>query len=445
MVPKRILTVLVIAILVLAGAIVAYRTVRTPPGAGEEGPRPMADWTVMFYFDGDNNLGEYKQFLFNLECLKKVGSTDRVHLVVLIDRQHDGDTKVHYVEEGNTTEIPLSEVNANWTDEVNVGDPATLVSFVRYCATHYPAHHYNLKLSDHGGGWRGICWDDTNGEDHLDLPELETALTEIDAIIGGKLDILSTEACLVGMAEFAYQISDLAHYYVGSEAYSFGGEMYDDGTIVVGNWVYDRVYGRLVEDPSLSPEAFARVMIEEFNTYGPWSAPPAIPKTQSSDTLSVFNLTHLAMLGDTVDALAEALLAQVTGPGGRLFREAFINAVGISETPEEMHTESFSGMLDFIGISSYTNYDLYDLCVRLSESALLGVDGEAAAVMEAVERVIVIEHHGTDASKGEHPDAHGVAIYLPYRNTEYNANYEQIAFAKDTQWDELFVAIWLAE
>lgn len=441
---KKIIAV-VIVIIVLAVAVFAISRVARENNVTPSSNSSVveANWTVVLYFAGDNNLGEVKQFLFNLHCLEKVGSTQQVHFISLIDRYENGDTQVFYVEKDNLTEIPLADVNANWTDEVNMGDPDVLVDFTSYCIDNYPAKHYDVKLANHGGGWRGICWDDTSGGDNLDLLELEDAFTRIDAKLGRKLDMISTEACLVGMAEFAYQLRNVADFYVGSEAYSFGGEEYDDKPDVIGNWVYDKVYGRLVEDPGMTPEEFGDAIIEEFNPYGPWSAPPSIPKTQSSDTLAVYNLSNMDNLTAAVDALASKLLGKVSGIGSLVNREAVTRAIGQADTPESMNTESFSGMLDFIGISVYTNYDLYDFCSRLKQTLLLNVDAEAQAVMDNIEQVITAEYHGTNSADGEHPDAHGIAIYIPYRNTEYNSNYEKIAWAQDTQWDEFFKAYWI--
>jgi len=444
MAKKKVIAVC-IALLILAMAIFAIyqltsSTVDVTDCTEERAP---ANWTVVLYFAGDNNLADFKQFLFNLHCLEKVGSTDQVHFISLIDRNQDGDSQVFYVEEGNLTEINLTEVNGNWTDEVNMGDPDVLVDFTSYCIDNYPARYYDVKLANHGGGWRGVCWDDTSGGDMLDLPELEDAFTRISEKLGRKVDMVSTEACLVGMAEFAYQLRNVADFYVGSEAYSFGGEEYDDKDDVEGNWIYDRVYGRLKDDPGMTPEEFGNAVIEEFNPYGPWSAPPFIPKTQSSDTLAVYNLSHMDDLKVAVDTLAKKLVDKVSGLGAMVNREAVTKAVGQSDTPESMNTESFSGMLDFIGISVYTNYDLYDFCNRLQQSVILNVDTEAQAVKDCVEQVITAEYHGTNSGEGEHPDAHGIAIYLPYRNTEYNAAYEEIAWAKDTQWDEFFKEYWI--
>ena len=108
-----------------------------------------------------------------------------------------------------------------------------------------------------------------------------------------------------------------------------------------------------------------------------------------------------------------------------------------------MLSESFSGQLDWMGAASYTNFDLYDFCEKLETAPILnGVDAYTAEVKKGVTDAVVAEHHGTDATAGEHPNAHGLSIYVPWRKSEYNSAYEGTLFAKDTSWDEFIKALW---
>ena len=56
--------------------------------------------------------------------------------------------------------------------------------------------------------------------------------------------------------------------------------------------------------------------------------------------------------------------------------------------------------------------------------------------MRLVDEVIVKENHGESGVEKKHVDAHGISIYIPYRSSEYNEQYEEIDFAQDTHWDE---------
>ena len=99
---------------------------------------------------------------------------------------------------------------------------------------------------------------------------------------------------------------------------------------------------------------------------------------------------------------------------------------------------------DFLGISYFSNIDLWDFADKVSSViALNDVRSSAAAVKRAVDNAVIFERHGSDPSQGDHVNAHGLAIYMPQRISEYNENYNTIDFAKDSEWDEFIKAYWL--
>ncbi len=398
------------------------------PGTGD---RPIAAWSCLFYFAGDNNLADYNEMLTNLEFLQRVGSTEQVHMVCLLDRNGADDSKVLYIRKGGSDEIPLSDVNSSWASEVNTGDPEILTNMAKWTFTQYPAEHQLILLSNHGGGWRGICWDDTSDGDKLDLEDLKMSMAELNKHFGRKIDILATEACLVGMIEFVYPLREYIDYFIGSEAFSFGAENTTEGGFVVGNWQYDLMWGELIEKPDMTPKQFCEVIVENFHPYGPWRAPPTIPKQEASDTLSVIDTSQVRNVVIEVDRFATALKSIFP-----VRRERVTSALQV--------TEQFSGEFDFIGISFFSNIDLWDFADKVSNIiALNDVRSSAAAVKRAVDNAVIIECHGSDPTQGDHPNAHGLAIYMPQRISEYNDIYDTIDFAKDTQWDEFIKAYWL--
>ena len=104
----------------------------------------------------------------------------------------------------------------------SMGDPDTLSAFLEYCHDHYPAERYDLILWDHGGGPNnGVCWDENYDEDHLPLTELLQALDNSPFREKG-LDILCFDACLMGSAEVAVQVSPYARYMVATEDSMYG-------------------------------------------------------------------------------------------------------------------------------------------------------------------------------------------------------------------------------
>ena len=77
--------------------------------------------------------------------------------------------------------------------------------------------------------YRAILLDD-DAKDFLDNVEMKNVLAGTATLIGGKLDLLGMDACLMSMAEVGYQIRGSASFTVGSEQTEPG-----DG------WPYDRI------------------------------------------------------------------------------------------------------------------------------------------------------------------------------------------------------------
>jgi len=407
-----------------------------------EGVRETAQWTSFFWMCGDGNLGEFHMMECNIHYLEEVENSTDVNLLCINDNIQPGDTELLKIGYGGSERLNLSDIDPSYSDsELNLGDPDPLLKFLIWGAENYPAYRYNVHLVNHGGGWRGMCWDETSN-DHLSLPEIREVCEGFTEHTGRKLDILSTEGCLVGMIEFAYELVDTCDYFVGGSTYGWGAEADPDSDVwMPGNWQYDACWSELVADPGMSAEEFALAMGETFEPYGPWRAAPMIPKESYSDVMAVFNLSHVPDLALSVDAMASHLLGKVQGPGQTINQAILINSViGHPETPEELHTESFSGQLDWIGISTYTNYDLHDLAYMLTKATAGTLRTQIASdVMEGVDSSIMLCRK-VESGSG-HPDAHGISIYIPYRSSEYNSQYEETLFAKDTQWDEFIKAV----
>ena len=402
----------------------------------------VAEWTSFFWLCGDGNLADWNMMLCNLHYLEMVENSEDVNLIGILDRKEDGDTKLLKIEKGNSTEMPITLIDSTWTDsELNLGDPDHLLKFLTWGADNYPAENYNIHLVNHGGGWRGMCWDESSN-DHLSLPEIREVSEGMKEHVGKNVEILSTEGCLVGMIEFGYELRESVDYFIGGSTYGWGAEAEPDKDIwEAGNWQYDECWGRLVENPAMSPEELSLVMIETFKPYGPWTAPPFIPKEGYSDVMAAYNLSKIENLSKAVDSMARELLDKVTGPGQTVRQANLINnVIGHPEMPDGMYTEYFSAQMDWLGLSVYTNFDLYDFAFMLSRSSAGTLQSSHSSdVMQLVEDVIMA-YRNVNADGG-HPDAHGISVYIPYRSSEYNPAYEEIQFAMDTQWDEFLKAV----
>ena len=105
----------------------------------------QAAWTIMVYMAGDNNLSEAGDA--DLFEMRRVGSTDRVQVVVEFDNAGSAGTRrIHVTEDGvGETVETLGETDS--------GSPAVLSNFISWAARNYPADRYALILWNHGNGW----------------------------------------------------------------------------------------------------------------------------------------------------------------------------------------------------------------------------------------------------------------------------------------------------
>ena len=106
------------------------------------------EWVIMIYLNGDNNLSAFQGQL--LEKIRQVGSSNQVKIVLFIDQNQVGDTRLYYLD-GTTL------VQQTWPTESSMDDPATIVQLVTKVKNDLPANHYALFISTNkGSGWQGV-------------------------------------------------------------------------------------------------------------------------------------------------------------------------------------------------------------------------------------------------------------------------------------------------
>ena len=226
-----------------------------------------ADWTVMVYMAG-NNLEDFgiQDFLE----MAKVGSNHRVNVVVQFDRTLGGDASF-----GDWTDTRRGLIragdkpNAFWGNsigEVNMGNANTLKNFVDWGTNSYKAKHYALVMWGHGDGLT-VSYDDIT-DDGISGNELSSVLSST----GNKVELVGADACLMATTEFAYQISNNAAVFVGSQEL-------EPGT----GWNYTNTLRTLEANPTQTPAQFGSTIATSYQqTYA-----------ASDETFSMVNLAAL--------------------------------------------------------------------------------------------------------------------------------------------------------
>ena len=394
-------------------------------------PQPMANWTFMVYLDSDNNLEGAG--IEDLNEMEEAGSNENMNIVALMDRAEGYDTsngdwtdwRYYYVDKdpaGANDEIISTEVDYPHLEagaEPNMGDPQNLINFVTWSMEQYPAEHYLLSLWNHGGGIRGVCWDDsTPDHDNLDLPELKHSLSTIQNTTGRNIDIVGFDACLMGAASIHYQISPYCDIVVASEATES-----NDG------WPYELLLFDVEANPAMTPEMVARALVEHYViSYGvaePWV------------TQAAFKTADMVQVYEDLDLVAQILMDNLPDYEASI-ADSRENAESYALTKEGPYFPEMSG---------YPMSDLWDFLDELERAEHgTALDEELMNAITALKNSIstarIAYGSGTDM-----PDSHGLSVYFPQtENTgtsTYSAGYDETEYAKDHLWDDFLKAYYL--
>ena len=383
-------------------------------------------WTVMVYMVGDTGL-DYHGFT-DLKEMKRAGSTNEVALLAQFCRGVKNRPTKRYFLTKDSRDGSLAADVIEDLGETNPASPQTLADFFCWGMERFPARHYLGVLWGHGNGANdetipnlvtSIADEEIHEEvvqsrqpltraivispsatafdafslDSLDCRKFKKALALVRGSSGRKLDILGMDSCVMSGVEVCYQVRDSVRLTIAPE-----------GSGPVDGWPYDRVFGALIEKPTMEPAELASTIAQKFIVS--YSDCEGLAVTQA-----VCDLEKSELMAAVVDKLAETLL-------GKLDETAARNAMILARCQVQGY--------------EHTEYvDLYDYCTLLSESS---TDVEIRAACNEVTKVIASEGIVIEALyQGEAMQySYGLSIYFPLH--EVSRSYEQLDFARDTRW-----------
>lgn len=343
----------------------------------------LKEWTVMVYINGKNNLSEYGKK--DLNEMETVGSTSKMNIVVELGRELSSATERYLVTKDKAPTRIGSEV-LEYVYKSDMGDWKHLVNFAQWSKKKFPAKRYMLVIWNHGDGWKttkGISYDDQTGN-HISTPELGQAMKEI-----GKVDILAMDACLMQMAEVAYEVKDYADVIVASEETEPG-----DG------YPYDTILNKMSRMTSRPTEDIAKNIVTQYGKY--YSS----NKKATQSALKTDKLRDLAFLLN--DWAVTAMGLEDKKPLAEAVKAA--ESYAISEYKDLGH---------FLGLAAEKTGD-----------PVLAEKGEKIRRLIAGELVI--------ANSSLRANSNGISIYVTTKGT--GEKYAQLAWA-GTQWDEFLNSI----
>lgn len=421
-----------------------------------ESPQPDAKWTIMVYLDGDNNLE--LAALDDLKEMEEVGSKNGVNVLVLMDTHTlINGTHWYFIGEGNThvklTDLAVTThhcdcelvTGAPCPGELNMGDGPTLTYFVQKSMEFAPAENYMLVLWDHGGGWYGICWDessemfpDSGRADRLTIHEVAEALYAAGLGPDKKLAALGFDACMMSMAEVAYEYRDLADYMLASVT-----------SIPFAGWDYTPILENLTANPDMGAVELGTVVVDSYVEYYGACAGAGF-KGMTWAGLSLIDLSKVPGLvlgpdGDGgMNALAEELLPIVQSVEYR----GYVAQALQSLTPVFL---TYGQQFAFVDIGNFL--------VQLSEK-IPEVELRAAEAMDLLKPAVMYVKYVENENWGPLVATSGLSVYFPigwnfvYEDYSFET-YEQseeagalpyygLDFAIDTVWDEMILEFSMA-
>ena len=412
----------------------------SPTSSAIPSPSPAAPadtWLVMLYFNADDKVLE-ENILFDLNEAELVGSSQRVTIVSQLERYKGGyagdgnwsGARRFLVKQDNDLEHLHSELIED-LGEVDMGAIWTLVDFTTWATQTYPAQRRMLVISDHGGGWRGISWDDTPNEgSYLKTNDLDQALGKIVSQTGiGQLDLVAMDACLMSMLEVASGIAPYTRYFVGSEevipgmglayagflaplAANPGMDGAQAGRQIISSYIDQDQYvvndqarrKYLVAhegDPSLSAREMAQYIGEDVTL-------AAMDVGKTRDLVQALNQLALALTAVDQPSVARA----------RSFARSYLAYL----------TEQ-NDVPAFIDIGSFLDMLQSSLKQQAGSRSLAP---EIQAVRQAISQAVVAEKHGSQRSGST-----GFSIYFP-NSQLFNQTASQYADPSYTGWTTRF-------
>jgi len=371
------------------GTIVLLPVLKTLSDANLQNNTVNYDWIYMVYCDGDNNLDSYAVDDVNeMEWGYDDAKSGDVKVIVFLDRESSG-AKTYDIEFDTLSAIDSPILTTGFPSEPNMGSKTTLKNFITYCFNNFPSNHYLLDLWDHGGGIFGICWDDTSSNDKLTFDEVDEAIAESCVAAGKRIDILAMDACLMAMIEGCYEWHEYVDYIVASEE-----------TIPGSGYPYDTIIEDLCSGTYFTnPSGFASDIVNKYHA-SYYSGDDTT--LSSTDVRSApFNKLMTAFNDFTL-----ALSAQIG--------TAKSSIASARASTQEFYYEFF--------------IDLWDFAKEI-KSRIPTISGKCDMLMNNITIVV------TNSKQHDNPDAHGMSIYFPSAQGDYDSGYASVIdFGQETQW-----------
>lgn len=375
------------------------------------------EWTLLVFLNGNNSLDSFGDL--DINEMEKVGSSKDVNVVVQWASRSGKFTKRMLVKK-DADELKVTSPIISQSGPVDMGDWKKLVEFVEWGVKNYPAKRYFIDVWNHGSGWHlqngqwlkktsggigalDISFDDNTGN-KITTEQLGVAMSASAKIIGHKVDLYGSDACLMAMVEVAGEMADSTLAFVGSEDLEPGK-----------GWPYDALLARWVKNPAISGLEVGKILAEEYTKS--YSLSNSRGSQGISDvTMSVFDLSKYDAM---VNSLSEFAIEMK-----KIDSTALIKMKDAAKKTFNFYMSDYRDLLHFLA---------------LIDDAGIVVDRAVTAKAQTATQDFV-----TTNSQTGYPYAYGAMIWMPVENYTYNdysERYSNLKFAKATGWGDIAALI----
>ncbi len=392
-----------------------------------------AEWTVMVYMCGDNNL-EQAAIMDMLEMEQSI--PQGVEVLVLLDRSKGytqllgdwSDARLYRIRRAQPFDIApaatmmggkipaafASQMLEDW-GEVDMSDPATLTRFIKTCAASFPAKRYAIVPWNHGGGWKGLLQDEDGGNGGpgkgiMNIGEfVQAARFAAQDLPRKRFDLAKFELCLMGQLDVMAETMQLADYAFASPPEEPGqGSDYVSILPLFGS--------------NLSTAELTAKMVDiNIDYYTRLGIPAAF---------AAYDLSQMRDVVTRMRGLTSVLMGHVSTHYTELTRATCFS------THYANYTEDITR-----GKNAVSCVELDDWLSRL-ESEVPGFSAEAAKLLR--ESVSKLVYHASAT-----PDlidyCKGATLYLPLRRENVDDQYRATAFAQASGMADYLAALYSAQ
>ena len=415
----------------------------TAPAAFKQAPARQKEWTVMVFINAKNNLDPAG--IMNVNDMERIGSTDKVNIVAEFGRMKgqqgapaaagdwDG-VRRYYITKNDDPDRILSPA-LQYLGPVDMGDPQTAVDFVKWSKRHFPAKKYLFIMWNHGGGWMsGVSSDDETG--HVINAK---KIGEVARQIGG-VDVLAFDACLMQMAEVAYEVKDYAKVVVGSEE-----------TIPGMGYPYSIFLSALAENPAMGPEALGAAIVDAYGAYYSAFKNYKLNATGKGDvgvTLSAIRTSKLPELAARIREFATLARASRDKNAMKIAKTG-TTRYGVFGGYDQLYTKTpYADLYSFVKLFSWQ----LDRKARNAAALKQSADG----LKDFISKSLVIKNVAIGDDPLGHPitESYGISVYMPPTSPSMtkdkidrmaNIPYADLDFNKRTDWLDFVIFMYKIE